>query len=1115
MARKKTKKKNDPGALPDQEQRDQILHALNRNLLVEAAAGTGKTTSMVARMVALLRKGKCSIRSLVAVTFTRKAAAELRARFQVALETGVREAKGVERKRLEEALARIEQCFTGTIHAFCARLLRERPVEAGIDLAFSELEETEDARLRGEAWDAFTARLMVEDDGDVLESLEALGLELPDLKSAFLEFCTYPDVEAWPAGPKNPDLPDPAPAKKALEAFVARMRALSKTLPEDEKEEHLFNEYRRLPRVVRHFDLDSPPQLMEALRLFDRKPPSVSRETLKTWRKEAKKEQTKWKEFREVHASPLLTAWRKARYRPILEVFHRARKVYDRLRADRGALNFQDLLMKAAALLRENPHVRRYFRGRFTHLLIDEFQDTDPIQAEVMLLLTATDEKEKAWKKCKPAPGSLFVVGDPKQSIYRFRRADIVTYNEVKRIIEKTGGLVLSLWANFRSGREVIDWVNGHFSPLFPEEATEASPVYVPLQRARAEGKKGALRGLRVLQVPAGNSATNPEACAFDADCIARFIRRALDEKQTLPRTLQERERGLPPHALASDFMIVTRNKGNLGVFARALKEYGIPHRVTGGTALNELPELAHLHRALEAVTTPDNPVALVAALRSELFGISDADLYAFKKAGGTFNYNTVPPAGMKKTTADAFRDAFSRLKEYSLWLSKLPPLPAIERIVADLGLFVLAGAREGGEVEAGGFAKALEILRHAQGSMWTTAQIVEYMGQLVDQEEPYDAIGILSEDEPAVRVLNLHKVKGLEAPVVFLADPAGAFTHPVTLHVDRTKGRVVGHMAVHGERWGVQRAPLRALPPDWEAMEAREKAFAQAEELRLHYVAATRAGSMLVVTQRESRNHFNPWKSFAPSLEPVEFLPDPGDRFAPEKEEVLLDLGEIRRAEEEIARRLEAVRCKTHDVLAAKTYALSAGGGPPPAWESISFADAADMEGRLPPEGEHGVEWGSTVHQVLEVALKAPEADLHRGAHDALEEYGLHADLAESVVAVVTSVKDSPIWARAMRSETKFAEIPFQVCLPPEGEEAPSVSTVIRGAIDLVFKEADGWVVVDYKTDAAKGKALENLAKSYAPQVHLYARAWERCTGEKVKERGLYFTAPGAYVPL
>ncbi len=160
----------------------------------------------------------------------------------------------------------------------------------------------------------------------------------------------------------------------------------------------------------------------------------------------------------------------------MLRVLNGAVATYDRLRREAGGLNYQDLLLLAARLLRDKPQIRRYFRRRFTHVLVDEFQDTDPVQAEVMLLLTAADPAQTEWRLARPVPGALFVVGDPKQSIYRFRRADIVTYNEVKKIIEQHGEVVV-LRANFRSRKAVIDWVNTTFDQFFPAAADVYSPA--------------------------------------------------------------------------------------------------------------------------------------------------------------------------------------------------------------------------------------------------------------------------------------------------------------------------------------------------------------------------------------------------------------------------------------------------------------------------------------------------------------------------------------------------------------------------------------------------------------------------------------------------------------
>ena len=409
-------RKNRSGTFPpDQEQRDRIVEDLDRNMLVEAAAGTGKTTSMVERMVAMLAKGTCqSIRNLAAVTFTRKAAAELRARFQIRLERAVRETEGIERERLESALASIEQSFIGTIHSFCARLLRERPVEARVDLAFQEIDEVVDRGLREEAWDELSAGFLVEDVDGLQEGLDRLGLGLEDLEDTFMRFADFPDVEEWPVPDAGRDEPDLTHARSELQRYVAHMRRLGPNLPAESGTDTLIPDFRRLPRILSHYgDLGQASRLVEVLTLFDKN----VKVTQKVWmqegrfsRDDAKQEGARWEHFREEVVRPALCAWREHCYPTVLAVLFRARGIYDGLRAERGLLNFQDLLMRAARLLRDKPHVRRYFRERFAFLLVDEFQDTDPVQAEVMMLLTATDPGGDRMEKVR-APARFLVRG--------------------------------------------------------------------------------------------------------------------------------------------------------------------------------------------------------------------------------------------------------------------------------------------------------------------------------------------------------------------------------------------------------------------------------------------------------------------------------------------------------------------------------------------------------------------------------------------------------------------------------------------------------------------------------------------------------------------------------
>ena len=235
--------------LPDQSERDVIANDLDTTILVEAAAGTGKTTSMVGRMVRLLAEGKCTVATLAAVTFTRKATAELRDRFRMQIEREAERAGGERRDRLDNALNHVEQCFIGTIHSFCARILRERPIEAKIDVAFDELDEDEEYRLRSAAWDEHIAKLYAE-DAPILARLDEMGLTPAELRAAYMDFAEYPDVAEWPvpAAPFDQALADEA--RRELRAYVAYMESVAPSLPVSPGTCKLMPAFHDLPRAL-------------------------------------------------------------------------------------------------------------------------------------------------------------------------------------------------------------------------------------------------------------------------------------------------------------------------------------------------------------------------------------------------------------------------------------------------------------------------------------------------------------------------------------------------------------------------------------------------------------------------------------------------------------------------------------------------------------------------------------------------------------------------------------------------------------------------------------------------------------------------------------------------
>ncbi len=1078
---------------PDQRERDKITSELDGNMLVEAAAGTGKTTCLIDRMLELLAAGKCGAREMAAVTFTHKAAAEMRARLQLELEREVKkeapdDGARVRRERFSRALDDISHLFVGTIHSFCGRLLRERPVEAGVDLEFAEIEERDDHLLAAHVWREMLEALRAADDAEVV-TLRSLGVKLNDLKDGFLTFANYPDITDW--GEREMAAPDLEAFRKECGEYAKHIGALRSSFPTPEERgtDKLMNELEAFCDLV--YDIGWA-DVRDVHAILD--VPASVKLTQKYWRGEkkgqqnllAKQEEARWNDFYAAVIGPFRTQLLKYRYQFVIKLYRVVAAEFAERRRELGVLNFQDLLMKAAALLREHRAVRGYFAGKYKYLLVDEFQDTDPIQAEVLMLLAANDAGEKDWRKCRPRPGSLFVVGDPKQSIYRFRRADVATYNEVKGIMLKGGGRLVQLTANFRAVQPLVDWVNNHFREVFPEKADDYAPAYVPLEMGRTDTGEGDLRGLYAIRLPEDVARNQDESAAYDADVISAFVAAALTKGYTIPFPVRKEADPKAVPAQPGDFMVLTRVKRRLSSYADAFQRRRIPHAVTGSDALNALAELSILKGALAAAVYPEDPIKLVGFLRGEGWGASDEELYEFNKGGGRFSYKKKVPRGAEQGGA-VIAEAVDRLREYDRWLKNLPPVAAVERILEDLGLVAYAAAAVGGNGRAGGLLKALEMLRGLHDQEWSAAALADGLEALVatdDKELWQDAIPAKAAvGGTLARVMNLHQAKGLEAPVVFLADPAGESDRGPRVHIDRRGEMPRGHIVVYDEpRKGIARQGKEiAVPPDWEQAEEEARKYEAAEKARLRYVAATRAGAMMVVTER--RNKRSPWYHFEKDLGEAEPLEAPGEEELPAAQPIAVTVEEVAAAREALAERRNNVIRASYERAAEKELALA----------------SADRGGEW-PEGNRV--WGNVIHGLLEAAIRRQDLDLLRMARWLLRNEGRDQSKADEAVTAVEEVMGTPHWQRARAAKMVLSEVPYFRKVSQPGH-SPGI---VAGVIDLAFMEDDGWVIIDYKTSAPPDGDYAPYVTYYGPQVRAYARAWEEMTGGRVKEVGLFF---------
>ncbi len=1063
-----------PGAasLPDAEARETICRDLGRTLLVEAGAGSGKTTMLVERMLALLLDGGVPPESLAAVTFTRKAASHLRRKFQAALEDeAARPNDPVRRARIEAARGSLDRLTIGTIDAFCALLLGERPLEAGIDPAALKVEMQEAAIFRERAFREFVAERA--DSGGEVAGLLALGVRMNELEESFALFADYPDVEPVVADPLA--LPDFADIRKRIEDFLRKVIPLVPEAPGASGRDDLQARLLEAKDLLLLPDFDTPPGFARLLRTLR----PAGGVTQYKWpdKGEAKRLGQEFESLRQNLIKPALAEWQLALHERIYAVLRPALAHVAARRAGRGPYTYADLLLATRDLLRDHPPVRRVFAERFTHLLVDEFQDTDPLQAEILLYLSATDTQEKDTSRLVPRPGSLFVVGDPKQSIYRFRRADIASYVAFRSALTASGGRIVELTSNFRAVPALAEAANEVFRRLLPAGADERQARFAPLEAVRPNPG------------PAGGAFRLPSRPERNPEDVARFVRWAVDEGW--PVSSDGPARG----ARFGDFLVLTRGRDHLDSYARALEAVGAPVDVSGTRSFPISRGLQELRPLLAAVQDPDDSVSVAAFLSGSLCGVDDDALYAYRRLGGRFSYLVPPPPGADPRLvaglallADSRRD-----------VRALPAGAALGRIVERLGEVARLAAGPEGRTASGNLLKVLALARRMSGAGLAFRAVVERLGEdapALDLEE----MSIEPVVSDAVRLMNLHRAKGLEAPIVVLAEIGGPHRPvPPRRHIARGRAGSRGWFTAGFFTRPPGRAPqwtVTAVPPEWDARKGVETAFEEAERVRLLYVAATRARDTLVVSLSEEKPETGHW---APLRAVLRDLPTAALAYA----------APAPREAPPLAARLPTAR---HALAEARESAAA------PSYAVVSVTTIAKKEGPrapTPAEEARGTAWGRVIHQLLEAAMKSPDVDLAALAGNLMREEEVPAELLGDVLRVAESVTSSDLWMRARKASRRSVEVPFEMVVPSKdlGFAGGPAETLLKGAMDLVFEEDGVWHIVDWKSDVV-GDGLAGLVAHYTPQVEHYRRAWGALTGQKAKA-ALYFMDTGDLVWL
>ena len=1091
--------------------RERIRTSLNESLIVEASAGTGKTTELIRRIVAVLGEG-ADIGKIAAVTFTNKAAGELKLRLRQELDRARATTVDERRYSLESALARLEEASIGTIHAFCAQLLRERPVEALVDPAFRELTEVESRQIFDRAFRGWIQRQLDQPSPGLRRALIRLALAKSDeppldrLKSAgraLVEWRDYPakwERVHWER-------------EAEIDALAERVRKAG-------------------PNVNQKF------QAVADLAAWIERSEAVGRRDYDTLESLLLKLLRDLNQLKRKGAEELMYALDQFRVQSEADLAHELRiemaglvDRYEDLKRQAGVLDFHDLLLKARDMVRGNRGVREFLQQRYSHVFVDEFQDTDPVQAELLLLLTSADPAEADWLATRPAPGKLFLVGDPKQSIYKFRRADVVLYRSLRDRLSARGVGVVQLTRSFRSVRPIQQFVNAAFETEMTGDAESGQAEYAPLEESRpGRSDQPAIVALPAPRPYGLRMISRREIDRCLPDTIAAYVDWLIHDSGW---TVEDPETREMCRISARHICILYRRFTSFGAdvtrdYTRSLEARGIPHLLVGSRSFHAREEVETLRAALAAVEWPGDELSVFAALKGSLFAIPDATLLEFRLAHQRLS-PFLPDLENAGPAFDAIKAALQLFRDLHSHRNRRPVAETVHRLLEFTRAHAGFALRPGGQQVLANVYRVADVARgyEAEGGI-SFRGFVDMLEEQVDRADSSEA-PVLEEGSEGVRLMTVHAAKGLEFPVVILADITA---NQAAREPDRY---------VDSERHLCAMRLLQCTP--WPLLDHRDREHARelAEGVRLAYVAATRARDLLVVPavgDESIDSWLNPlWTALYPAkgeFRRSELAPPSCPPFRGAS--VLSRPPELERGpESSVKPGLVTPFAGAHRVVWWDPSTLKLGveanygfrqeevlSGEAPAslttydqWRAAREAEIAQgirpsfdiftpSETSQPPQGPaagvgiaevprpagraFGSRFGTLVHAVMR--------DVDLGAtREAVEaQIELHARITgpldeerKAAVEAVTAALAHPLLDAARRAPRVHREWPLRF---------RTGDRLLEGIIDLAYFDGAGWHIIDYKTDAD----FAARRRHYETQLRWYVQAASELTKQPVR---------------
>jgi ATP-dependent exoDNAse (exonuclease V) beta subunit len=1050
----------------------------SRSLAVEASAGTGKTSTLVGRILHLVLEGgpggdPLPVSSICAITFTEKAAGEMKVRLRQELE---REAVREDTRggRANAALRDLESAMISTFHAFAVSLLKERPVEAGLDPRFSALDDLQSDLFFLELWEPWIGRALRERRHPLEEALlQGISLEqVRELASTLRHHANRIRRLRLARPPSDSELSARAgELRREGDSYRTLISDSTDKLvaPLEQAVAWLGNPYSSVgppdsPKGGRHGGWTGGEETVARVREYIHRIRDLAAEKAR---------------LPQQRVFSAVADWLIGEFLPEWE---RAKRVA-------GYLDFDDQLEAARQLLSQSHSARREFQGRYATLLVDEFQDTDPVQLEIVLLLSSTDLGQTDCSKMRAAPGRIFIVGDPKQSIYRFRGADVETYLELaERTRMETLGLErLELTTNFRSVPSILRFVDSVFTGLMTRQGHYQTD-YLAFRDtgARASGPMSPSVHILGSRTADGQIAgSGAQVFQLEAARITRLILKIRGSRdwlveETVGGTVARR---VPRHG---DIAVLLPVLSKVEALEEEFRKAGIPYVLEGGKFYYARSEVASAVTVLRSIANPNDQVALYGALRSIFFGLSDEDLLRAKIAGIPLDYRVDPPVD------SPLRLPCRILKELHCRRHERPASETLEALLHQTGAREVLASR--GFQSLANLGKLARQLRTLQQET-TFSAVLALLGTIDEEELSESESRLMEEQSDSVRILTIHKAKGLDFKIVILGClGAERGQHNVPIVADpHGSGTFALKIGASKDGWST---------PGWDALITEEKKREEAELLRLLYVAMTRARDHLIISV-----HTKGTTDKTTGLLKAGFVKT---RLAP----IGAFLNNIAKSDNPLARWLDASSLDAVP-LPFRTGSLPPGtdlsavlrreyseleqllSGTPLSrvYESpAQSGEDAVIDGQPQDTARtRAVRQGVAFHEAMECLEFGSPGDIPHLAAQAAQRNQLDGGGISSIEEMMNRCLQSSLIRRARLAAAAggrlLRELPY--VRPLQSEWGPA--GMEEGRIDLLFEEDGGWVLVDYKTDQIPPGIEDperHFRMKYQKQIEQYAAA-------------------------